>query len=142
MNKNIFIGVFVVTTLIFAGLYFSVTNELGAGIGQNHYQAENFIQGLTLGNGTIIKKSNCGTATWNPASLVTSTSAGIDITVTGATIASNQVYFVGLGTSTLGMTLSGNASGTAGIITAVLVNNSGATRDLGTSTAKACFLQF
>ena len=116
MTKNIIIGVLIVTTLIFGGLYFNTSSQLGAaGIGPTHYQTENFLQGayfgktgqskfsntgtLTIGSGgTAITKFYNGTRSFTIGTVASATPAGVDVTVTG--VALGDTCFASIATST------------------------------------------
>ena len=92
---------------------------------------------------TNFTSENCATSTWNPPAVTTGSPASIEVSVTGATIAQNQVYYGGFNTSTLGLALTFNGSGTAGVIVATLSNTiAGAGVNPATGTISACYKQF
>lgn len=100
---------------------------------------------LTIGpSGTAITKYLCGTATWDPAAIGTSTTAvSVDIAVPGATY--GDIVLASLGnpaatTTPLLWSVSGSITGTA-TATVTLYNFSTTTAiNLATSTAKACVI--
>lgn len=106
------------------------------------------VRGTTLtitGAATLsgeITLGNCGTATWNPGSLASSSVDGIsatttDIAVPGAALGDSCIASLDSATSTSAL-FSCNISGTAtGTIT--LANTGSAALDLATGTAKICY---
>jgi len=101
MTKNIIIGLLAVVAVVFAVLYFSVSNLLGANPGVTHWQSEAFLQGIYVGTGQQLSISNAGLLT---------TSGGL--TNTGALTQSGNVQFSSsLSTTTI---IVGKGSATAG----------------------------
>ena len=61
-TKNLVIGVLVVLALVFGVLYYQAQSQLGgAGSGPNHFQTENFLQGLFGGTAGQFGVRNNGT---------------------------------------------------------------------------------
>ena len=52
--QDIIIVILAITTIVFAGLYFSVPSRLGVVSGFDHYNTEYFRNGLQFGDGTKI----------------------------------------------------------------------------------------
>lgn len=73
MNKNIWIGVLVLTTLLFAVLYFSKPVSFGNATGPAHYQEETFFQGLDAGQRNQWRVTNTGLTSFSGAYATTST---------------------------------------------------------------------
>lgn len=104
MNKNIWIGVLVLTTLLFAVLYFSKPVSFGSAnpTGPTHYQMETFNQGLVGGVHNQFVVSNIGQVTVGGA-LATSTT-GTAVTVAPADLAYSTMLMT-LNTASATLTL-------------------------------------
>lgn len=161
ITKDFFLGA--LTAIVLLGvLYFVNPGNLLSGTGQTHWQTESFMQGLSAGTsrqltlsnvGALVTSAsvtlngettlgNCGTATWNPGSLASSSVDGIsatstDIVVTGAALGDSCIGSLDSATSTSAI-FSCNISGAAtGTIT--LLNTGSAALDVVTGTAKVCY---
>lgn len=81
-TKNIVIGVLVVTTLLFGGLYLnarSVSNAVGKNSGLSHFQTESFLQGLAGGLRDQFQVSKSGVVTQGGTVLSTSTQGTVTL---------------------------------------------------------------
>lgn len=160
MNNKYLIALSVIVALLVVGvgfLFFGGNGNLSAsGLGPNHYQADNFLQGLfagtagqskfsntgvlTLGaSGTGVTTYRCATSSWNPASVGSSTVATTSVPLTGSVLG-DVVDNPSLTTSTQGLDLFGYVSSNA---TATVIlsqpGGSAAAIDLATTTLKVCF---
>lgn len=168
MTKKIYIlgALAVIALLVSVFAFYRVgTIQLGsAGIGQNHYQSENFLQGLYAGttgqfqinnsgaittsggltigsSGTAVTNYKCASATWDPPSLGTSTVAGAatstDIALSGAALGDECAAGLTSATSTFArVNCVISATGTS---TIQLLNASTGALDLGSGTAEVCY---
>lgn len=136
MVKNLVIGVLVVALVSVGLLYLGQTLSF-SGSGQDEYFVKNFKSGLTIGDGTAVSKFNCGTATWNPASITSSTDSytTTSVTVSGATAGDVSLVSLASVTSTNLWKLTSKVIGTDTV--QVTMTAQGAV-DLTTTTAKAC----
>ena len=159
MTKNIFIAVLAVALLGLGLLGFMRANQPLGATGQTHYQIESFLQGITfgttrqgtlgndgsvvIGSGTTISKYKCATATWDPATLGTSTvtlaATTTDILLTGAVAGDLCIASLTSATPTASsvdctITQSGTSTIRAYNYGAVAALN------LGPGTAKVCYI--
>lgn len=95
---------------------------------------------MTVGGGTAITEHACATATWNPASIATSTLAAVTsttITLTGAAMGDTCEGALSSATTTdiiVSCGVTGTASGS------IFLTNVGASAvDLATGTARVCY---
>ena len=147
-NKIIFavLGVLAVVVIVIGVNYFSQSQSLGAaGIGPNHYQAENFLQGLYIGASKYATKEttfSCATASWNPGSLATSTitnATSVDIALPGAVVGDLcQGSFTSATSTSIAVdcNIAATATGTMQLTNLGITN---AAIDLATGTAKVCY---
>jgi hypothetical protein len=97
---------------------------------------------VTIGSaGSAVSLIKCGTATWNPASITSSTDsyASTSVTITGATV--NDVTWIpSLGTTTNAQDLriTSKVSTTSTVLVLLTASK---TVDLATTTIKACVMQ-
>lgn len=169
MTKNIFIGALVVIALGLGVLLFAVNGGSGllsaAGTGMNHYQPENFLQGLyagTLGQfsvnktgsttvssltigtgGTPTTKILCATTTWNPGSVASSgnptilSATSTSFNVSGSVVGDTCSASLSSATSTSFDVGCNVPSNGSG--TVFLYNDGAAAIDPATGTAKFCY---
>lgn len=125
------------------------------GVGTVHNTQETFDEGiavdgtevisgtgqLTIHGGTQIDKFLCGTATWNPGSVSSTTAETTSVTISG--LALNDSVVASFGASLQGLALNAYASTTdTAIVTLFDPDNTGAGVDLATSTVEVCSLQY
>lgn len=114
-SLKVFTAVLGVLVLAVVGLYFRDSNNLGAaGIGPNHYQAENFLQGLYGGTGGQFVVSNVGALTSSGANALSgaTTLSGTN-TLSGATTITGTATVLQTTSSTLNV---GGADNTGCIV--------------------------
>ena len=148
MIKTILISALVAVVIVFGVNYLlgmgSQPTLGGATIGMNHYETENFLQGLVIGNrGTALSKVYCATATWNPGSVASSgaTQGGYvtstDIALAGAVMGDTCSASLSSATSS-GLSTDCTVTNTA-TATIALYNISSGAIDPATGTAKVCY---
>jgi hypothetical protein len=164
MTKNIIMGLLVVALLVLGSVHFSGGTLLGA-TGQTFYQKVSFLEGLSFGttrqgnlsregyltinSGTQIKEHGCGTATWNPAAVGSTTIATTSVTVAGS-IVGDSVASVALSsvtgvTSTEAIHLTGaiTAANTATVsLSAPGIGAGKVSPDFGSGTLRVCYQSY
>lgn len=138
--KNLLIAFLLGTTLVLGFLYLQPTEQLGANPSNEFIQPVLFTNTVNLTGETTL--GNCGSATWNPASVASSSVDGIssvttDIAVPGLALGDICVASLDSSTSTSAFftcTATGAATGTIS-----LFNRGTAALDLATGTAKICY---
>ena len=101
--------------------------------------------GTMLGGGTAITKDGCANKSQTIASLAANTTSTFDIVLSGVSTSSNQVYFLGVATSTYtgNLLFLPRPTSTAGYLTVYVYNpTSSPAMAVTTTTFSACYLQF
>lgn len=89
---------------------------------------------IAIGGGSPITKHLSGTATWDPGSIANGAQTTTSVTVTGAAV--GDTVAVGFSVTQLTMILSGYVSA-PNTVTVIMLNFSGAARDLASGTLRA-----
>lgn len=144
-NKNVLIGLVVVVIIAIGGYFFPGAKEVTQTVlsGMPFVETQYFQRGVAIGDrGTVIPKllQGSGAFIYTSSSVTASTTKAFDIAVTG--VVSTDRVFVQTATTTAngaGWLITGaSASSTAGYITVLVANNSGATgnvpRNIASST--------
>lgn len=147
MNKNILIAVFVVTTVLFAVLYW--TKPMQFGMTTTEYNVKEFANTVTFTGATAFTGaqtltgettlSNCTSQTWNPGAAGSTTVNHVDVTMpTGYAL--GDLLSVGIATGTQGLGLGVRPSGTkANVYLFEPDGNAQADIDIATTTIKTCY---
>lgn len=120
-----------------------------ASSGTEHYNQENFYGGFTVGNANynVEASRNCGSATWNPGAVTSSTVATTTVNILGYTF--GDVLYYGFSATTTDSTTNvsldlgvvGSSSGsTTTIATLSLPVSANTSINAPTGTLKVCFV--
>lgn len=132
--KNLLIAFLLGTTLVLGFLYLQPAPQLGANPSNEFLKPVVFHDEITL--------NNCGTATWNPGSLASSSVDGVsatttNVTVTGLALGDSCIGSLSSATSTAALFSCNVSAANTGTVT--LINTGSVALDLATGTAKVCY---